>query len=173
MGACAVAHSNPTHEVRYDEKLLLVLTVAFTLLTGCASVPLVQPRMPDASNRAEVVIFRESAFNAGGVGVSFGADEQAFVTLGNSEYASIFIPPGTYKFFVRARSADPTTLSQTLKAGDRRCLRTVADPSNLAKVVIPIVMMASGYGFLLEELPCPSGDQLAKYSRVDVEYQKP
>ena len=131
------------------KKLLIVLTPTFLLLAGCASIPLVSPKMPDVSNRAEIVIFRKSAFNAGGVGLSFGADEQAITTLGNADYASIFFASGTYKFFVRARSAEPTVLNLTLKTGDRRCLKTVPDSGNLAKAAVPIFLMASGYRFLL------------------------
>ena len=155
------------------KKSVSILVLTLLLLPGCASMPLVPPKMPDASNRAEVIVFRESAFNAGGVSVTFGSDEQAFVKLSNAEYASIFLAPGAYVFFVRARNGDPAVLTQTLKTGDRRCLKSVANPINLARAAVPILMMVNGYSFLLEEAPCLSNEELAKYARVNVEYQKP
>lgn len=149
-------------------RLSLLLTV---VLGGCASAPVTRLKLPEPSNRAEIVAIRESSFNAGGVSASFGADGETYVGLSNSEYASIFIGPGTYNFFVRARTADPTILNLVVKVGERRCLKTGADSTNLAKVLVPVWLMSSGYRFVLEEVKCPTDVELAKYTRVSVGYQ--
>ena len=145
----------------------LVMTAA---LTGCASAPIVNPPLPDAANRAEVLVLRERAFNAGGVGLAFGVEARAHVTLGNGDYTSLFVAPGTHRFFVQARSAEPGVVSLTLKPGEKRCLRTSPDVGNLARTALPIAMMATGYLFGVEERPCPTPEELSKYSRVEVEY---
>ena len=134
-------------------------------------MPIGRLKQTDPENRAEIVIYRESSFNAGGVSLAVGIDGQAFATLGNSDYAAMFVRPGTYNFFVRARTAEPTTLKLEAKAGERRCLKTVADSTNVAKILIPIVLMASGYNFTLEEVKCQSESELAKLTRINVEYQ--
>ena len=155
------------------KKLPLFLIPALMQLGACTSMPLTPPKQPAASSRAEVIVFREHAFNSGGVSATFGANEQAFVYLGNAEYASIFFAPGTYRFFVRARSEDALTLEQTVKADEKHCLKTFANPLNLAKAFVPFGrLMISDPTFLLVEVECPSSGQLAKYSRVEVEYQK-
>jgi hypothetical protein len=156
------------------KKMFLCLTPILLLLSGCASMPLVSPKMPDASNRAEVIVFRESAFNAGGVSLTFGANGQALVYLSNAEFASIHLEPGTYRFFVRARSDDPATLDlTTLKANDRRCFKTYANPLNVAKNFVPFGrLLIKDPAFIVQEVECPPSEELAKYSRVTVEYQK-
>jgi hypothetical protein len=151
-------------------KVLPLVVVFAVLLAGCASAPHVKPPLPEASNRSEVVILRDRALNAGGVGLTFGVDEQAYLTLSNGDYASVYVTPGTHRFFVQARSADPAVLSVDLKAGERRCLRTVADVANLGRAVVPLALMTMGYSFLLDEVKCPSNEELAKRPRVDVEY---
>lgn len=140
-------------------------------LTACSSVPISRLKKTEPNNRAEVVIYRESSFNAGGVPLAVGADGQAFAVLSNSEYAAVFVSPGTHSFYVRARTAEPTTLTLEVKVSERRCMKTVADSSNLAKVIVPMALMVSGYRFILEEVRCPSDAELTKLSRVNVEYQ--
>ena len=138
---------------------------------GCSSLPVVPLSGPDVANRAEVLIYRVYAFNAGGVSLAVGTGAEAFANLNNSEYVSAFVSPGTRTFFVQARSADPTTLTLELKPGERACLKTEADPRNLGKVLLPPLLIASGYGFTLEQVPCPSDSELAKYKHVNVEYR--
>lgn len=151
-------------------KLAIWLIVVFTTsLTGCSSKPISRLQAPDPSSRAEIVVYRESSFNAGGVPVSFGADGETYATLSNDEYTSIYFRPASYNFFVRARTADPTILKLDLKSAERRCLKTIADPVNLGKVLVPILLMSSGYRFRLEEVKCPEKD-LAKYSFIKIEY---
>lgn len=148
--------------------LLLSITV---LIAGCSSLPLAPLAAPDVANRAEVVIYRVYAFNAGGVPLAVGTGGQAFASLGTSEYVAAFVPPGSHAFFVQAGSANPATVSVALKSGERACLKTEADPANLGKVLLPPLLMATGYAFTLEQTPCPSEVDLAKYKRVNVEYR--
>jgi len=152
-------------------RLHLPLSLVALLAAGCSSLPVVPLSAPDAANRAEVVIYRVYAFNAGGVSLSVGTGTQAFAKLDNTEYVVAFVPPGSRPFFVQARSAEPTTLALELKPGERVCLKTEADAGNLGKVLLPPLLIASGYRFTLEQVPCPSEGELAKYKRVNVEYR--
>ncbi len=141
------------------------------IAVGCSSLPVVPLSAPDVANRAEVVIYRVYAFNAGGVSLTVGTGGQAFANLNNTEYVAAFVPPGSRPFFVQARSADPTTFTVELKPGERACLKTEADPGNLGKVLLPPLLIATGYRFTLEQVPCPSEGEFAKYKRVNVEYR--
>lgn len=140
-------------------------------LSACSSTPIVLLQRPDVSSRAEVTVYRDYAFNAGGVSLAVGVGSSAFAILENSEYVFVELPPGMQEFFVRARSADPTLLKLSLDPGSHTCLRAVADPGNLGKVLLPPLLMASGYHFLLERTTCRSDELLAKYKQVPVRYR--
>lgn len=147
-----------------------LLVTALASLAGCASQPLTAIRKPSPTAQAEVVVFRESSFIAGGVSLTVGTGSSAFASISNSEYVSVNLPTGEQDIFVQARTADPTRVRLALQAASRVCLRTSASPSTLAKVLVPVTLMASGYHFYLDAVPCPSAEELAKYKRVLVTY---
>ena len=148
----------------------LLLAAALALLTGCASQPLVAIPRPAATAQAEVLIFRESAFIAGGVSLAVGTGASAFAFISNSEYVSALLPVGEHEVFVQARAAEPTKVRLTLLHGSRTCLRTSSSSSTVAKVAVPILLIATGYHFFLDEVPCPSAEELVKYKQVSVNY---
>lgn len=150
--------------------LPFLLILALTSLAGCASQPLTAVPKPPSDAQAEVVVFRESSFIAGAVSLAVGTGTSAFATIANSEYVSVSLPTGDQDIFVRARTADPTRIHLTLQPASRVCLRTSASPSTAAKVLVPVSLMASGYHFYLDEVPCPSAEEFAKYKRVFVTY---
>jgi hypothetical protein len=140
------------------------------LLGGCSSQPIVAIPKPSETAQAEVVIFRESSFIAGGVSLAVGIGSTAFASLSNSDYVSVNLPSGEQEIFVQARKADPTKLKLRLQSGSRLCLRTSASPSTFAKVAVPIALIATGYHFYLDEVPCPSVEELSKYKQVPITY---
>ena len=146
------------------------LVSAFASLAGCASQPIVALPKPSALAQAEVLVFRESSFIAGGVSLAVGTGTAAFASLSNSDYVIVNVPSGERDIFVQARTAEPTRLQLKLQHGSRVCLRTSASPSTIAKVALPIALIATGYHFYLDEVPCPSSEELAKYSKVTVAY---
>lgn len=152
---------------------LAPVALALALLAGCASVPVVPLPRPADSARSEVLIYRESSFIASGVGLTVGTGAQAFAVLANSEYVQVSLPAGTQDIYVQARTAKPTRVALNLSHGARACLRTSASPSTAAKVLVPITLIATGYHFYLDEVPCPSADMLAKYKVVPVSYASP
>jgi len=156
------------HEYRLATAGLLL-----TLLAACSSVPLKPLPAPVAGESGEVVIYREWAFAAGGVGLTVGVEDVGFVTLSNSEKVSAKLSPGTREVFVQARSADPTRLRVNVRKGEIVCLRTSASPSTYARAVIPVVLIVTGYHFYLDEVPCPSVSELAKYEEVSPSYETP
>lgn len=107
---------------------------------------------------------------AGGVSLAVGTGGSAFASLSNSDYVIADISPGEREIFVQARTAEPTKIQVKLKHGSRVCLRTSASPGTLAKVAVPITLILTGYHFYLDEVPCPSAEELAKYKLVPVSY---
>lgn len=152
-----------------------VLLILVVCITGCVHGPysVTRLKIPDESNRAEVVVFRgPAALNAGSVLAAFGTADEFYVMLRRREYASLFLPPQTYQFYVRDIGRAPSiAVTVNLKANDRRCLKVSASSANFAKALVPIILMATGYSFYLEEVNCPSHEELENYSRVDVEYE--
>ena len=148
------------------KSLILLLPV----FTGCASQPVTSLLRPSAANQGELLIYRESSFIAGAVSLTVGVGSDAFATIDNSEYVRVQLAPGQHEIFVRARMADPTRLRISLARDARVCIRTSASPNTLAKVVIPVTLIARGYHFYLDEVPCPDDTVLAKYKLVPVNY---
>lgn len=103
-------------------KSLLTPLVLALVLSACSSTPIVPLQQPDASSRADVTIYRDYAFNAGGVSLAVGVGSSAFAILENSEFVRVELPPGLQEFFVRARNADPTLLKLSLAPGSQTCL---------------------------------------------------
>jgi hypothetical protein len=150
--------------------ILFLFVLVLTLLAGCASLPLTTISKPSPTAQAEVVIFRESSFIAGAVSLAVGNGTSAFAYIANSEYVSVNLPTGEQDIFVQARTADPTRVRLILQPASRVCLRTSASPSTLAKVLVPVTLMATGYHFYLDEVTCPSAEELAKYKQVFITY---
>lgn len=151
--------------------LASIIVTAVVTLAGCASAPLMPLTRPNVDSQGEIVVFREYAFAAGGVGLTVGANNAAFASLGNTEKVRAFLPLGSHDLFVQARAAEPTTLKVNIQPGSLVCLRASANPSTYAKVVIPITLMVTGYHFYLDEVACPSTQELAKYKDVQVTYK--
>ena len=149
----------------------LVMLCAF--VAACASTPLKPLPVPVAGESGAAVIFRESAFAAGGVGLAVGVDDAGFAMLNNAQRVTARLTAGTQEFFVQARSAEPTRLKVTIKKGEVVCLRTSSSPDTYAKVAVPLVLIITGYHFYLDEVPCPSEAELAKYKEVAPVYEKP
>lgn len=147
------------------------LVISLLLLAGCASNPIFPLAKPSQSQQAEVIVFRESAFAAGGVTLTVGANGKAFANLSNSDKVRALLPAGDHEIFVQARSAEPTRVTISLTTGSLVCLRTSSSPSTYAKVIIPITLIATGYHFYLDQVPCPPDAELAKFTNVAVTYQ--
>lgn len=145
--------------------------VAILSLIGCASTPVSSLPRPTDDAQGEVLVFRESAFAAGGVGLTIGVDGVAYANISNAEKVRAMLTAGDHEIFVQARSAEPTKVRISLPKGSVVCLRTSSSPSTYAKVVVPLVLIATGYHFYLDQVPCPTASELAKYTNVPVTYQ--
>ncbi len=153
-------------------RLSLFLSIILCLgLVGCTPAHIVRLNAPPESERVEVLVYRESAFNHGGVGLVFGADKRDFVQLSNDEYARLYLPAGNHRFFVRSTQADtPYELSVSLVANQTACFKAHANPGNLGKALLPFAFYL-GNSFLLAPVSCLSEAEIAKYSLVKVEYE--
>ncbi len=148
-------------------RCLLLLAVA-----GCTPAKLTLLQAPDEANRAEILIYRESALNALAMPMVFGADGDDYVVLKDGQYTRILVRPGTYNFFVRSVQADrPRLLTVELQARGIKCLRAYANPANIAKALAePAYYLGST--FLVEAVSCPSPAELARnYSWVPIDYE--
>ena len=142
------------------------------MLDGCASAPILPLPRPAANTGGEVVVFRQHALAAGGVDLAVGADDKAFALLSNDEKTRALLPVGEHEIYVRARSAEPTKVRVMVKMGSTVCLRTSADPNTFIKALVPITLIATGYHFFLDEVPCPPQAELARYRDVLVTYEQ-
>lgn len=147
-----------------------IFLASSVIVGGCSTMPISRVAQSSPSSQAEVLVFRESSMIAGGIPLTVGADSAAFAALRNGEYVRVLLAAGDREVFVRARNAKPTKISIGLMQGSTTCFRASASPSTIAKVIVPGALLATGYHFFLEEMPCPGADELAKYRVVDVKY---
>ena len=99
--------------------------------------------------------------------MTVGADGKNLVLLRNAEYTYLQMEPGEHQLFVQANCCEPSISRIELKTKERRCFRGFPNPTNAAKAVLGIFF---GQLFLFEEGPCPTPEQLSKYSEVKVKY---
>jgi hypothetical protein len=142
------------------------------LAAGCTPVKPTKLETPPAAERADVLVYRESAFNAGGIGMVFGANKVDFLEMGNNTYVEIPLRAGEYELFVRSTQADqPYVLKTALAPADKKCFRAYANPSNIGKAVLLPFAYYMGHTFLLDEVACPAAEALANYTRKEAQYQ--
>lgn len=151
--------------------LLPVILLAALALGGCASVPVTSLARPSMDAGGEVLVYRESAFAAGRVGLTVGVSGSAFAILGNSEKVRVMLPAGEHEIFVQARSADPSKARVTVQKGGTVCLRTSSNSDAYLKALIPITLAVTGFHFYLDKVPCPPEEELAKYKDIAVTYR--
>lgn len=147
---------------------LCLLVISVLLISSCTPAKFVRLSNPIESERSEVFVYRESAFNSGGVNAIFGANGNDYVKLGNSTFAELALPAGSHEFFVRSDQADvPFTHTLHLTVGAKKCLRIFPNPGNLKKSleITPFSFFTSNT-FALEEVTCPSSDVLKKFKQV-------
>lgn len=167
--ACRNSYERRTCTERLSGRISLSIAVVW--LVGCAVVPATPLVRPSPDAQGEVVVFREWAFVAGGLELTVGAGQDAFASLANSEKVHALFPVGRHEIFVRMKGAEPTRVEIDVRKGERICLKTIASSSTYAKVIVPVALMASGYHFHLDAVPCPSQSELDKYKGVSVSYQ--
>lgn len=125
------------------------------------STPAVQPGQPTVS----VLVYREPAFNSGGVSVYFGEGEKYYLALSNSEYGELVLPTGPHRFLVTTRGSQDFFLDTELNETGLICFKAYANPSNYAKTLVPILMNLTSL-FLLERVQCPSKEYLSSYTKA-------
>jgi len=151
-------------------RVALLFAASLSLL-GCSAMPIAPLSRTPPDGAGEVIVFREPAFLAGGLTLAVGVDATAFANIGNGEQVVAALPVGDHEIFVRTWTAEPTKLRIKVQPGARLCLRTTANPSTAAKVVVPVVLMTTDYRFFLDPVPCPAAGELAKYKLVPVTYK--
>jgi hypothetical protein len=147
-------------------------TLLCLLLAGCASVETVPvPAAPEAG-RAGILVLREWSAFAAGVPFAVGLGNRTHVALGTREYAEILVPPGSNQVFARLHSREASAHVRSLGPGERHCFRARVDYSfpPLEPVSAPI-QLGSHARLSLNETACPSKEELARYTRVEVEYR--
>lgn len=148
--------------------------VGFILvLSGCAPAKLVPLSRLQETNQSTLLVYRESAFNSGGIDAVFGSGQQDWVALGTKSYAVLQIAPDSHEFFVRSTQADqPFLFKATVAQAETKCLRVFPNPGNFAKALLLPISYMAGNTFMLEEAVCPSAAILAEFGKKTVTYAK-
>lgn len=149
----------------------LGLTALLITATGCTPAKITSIPQPIQAEASTVHVYREAAFNAGGASLIFGYNNQDLVELGNDDYSEIKLKEGAYQFFVRSNHADePYIFPMQLKAGEEKCLKAYANPSNIGKALVPLAYHFTNT-FLLENVQCLSNEQFKAYKFIPVKYK--
>jgi hypothetical protein len=142
--------------------------VVLATVAGCTPMqvkPL--PQVQAGQEKASVLVYRETAFNAAGIEMIFGINDADLYPLHNANYATLTLPAGQHELFVRSNQADrPYRLTMTLAGGDAKCIRAYANPANVGKAFMPIAYYL-GNSFLMNEVPCPTEETLKTMEKVE------
>ena len=155
-------------------KLLIVLA-AVTVFIGCTPMQSKPLEATEINNRSEVIIYREKQIVGSAVSMIIGTNGNDYVKLGGGSYASIYLRPGNYEFFVRSSNADePFLVTLDLPVNDVTCLRAFNNNGTAAAAILggPIGFLASrgSSSFNMEETECWSKEELDDRRAVAVEY---
>ena len=151
---------------------IFLLIGALVLSVGCTSFQVKQLEIVNPDNRSEILVYRESALNAGGMGLIFGVNGDDYVKLRNDSYSFMYLKSGSYDLFVRSDQADQSyTLSVDLETGEKQCFRAYPNPSNIAKAIFLGLAYYMGNTFLLEKSECMTEDELKEYRSIAVQYK--
>ena len=155
-------------------KLLIVLA-AVTVFIGCTPMQSKPLEATEINNRSEVIIYRESAFLNSAVSMIIGANGNDYVKLGGGSYASIYLRPGNYEFFVRSSNADePFLVTLDLPVNDVTCLRAFNDTGSAATNMMTAglvgLLLPRSSTFNMEKTECWSKEELDGRKVVAVEY---
>lgn len=130
------------------------LIIGLAAITGCT--PLQVKPMPNVTQgpKATVVIYRESAYNLGGVPMIVGLDGNDYLELYNREFTKLTVPAGNHELFLRSNQADrPKKLAITLAENESRCFKGFADPQNYVKAFVGITYYLTS-AYVIVEMPC-------------------
>lgn len=155
---------------------MFALPIVLAFVVGCTPIQITPIEAPELTNRAEIVIHRESQFVASAVNMIFGANGNDYVKLSGGKYASIYLKPDSYEFFVRSDQADtPYVLNLELAANEVVCLRSFVSSSAAGVAILagPIgYLVARKYStFNVEKSECLSDDELDKLKIRTVNYK--
>ena len=140
-----------------------ISVLALAVLAGCTPAKLTQPQLTSDTPETEVIVYRDGAFNAGGVQMIFGEEETDYITLRNDEWKAMQLDSGETRLFVRSNQADkPFYLETDLAPEARMCFRAYPNPSNYGKALLLNLAYFLGNTFLLEEVECPEDSVLAE-----------
>jgi hypothetical protein len=142
------------------KKIMLIPLLA---LSGCASVATDAVLTHEGSPQGELLVYRESAFLAGGVGLYVGESDKYFFVLDNSEYAKVKIDAGEYVFQAKAHASPASELRVTVKPDQLTCLKGKPNSAVAAAMMIPIVGNTVS-SFVLEQVECPVNGVPAGYT---------
>ncbi len=147
-------------------KLLGVIFLALLLLSGCTTVSKNVKLVTENSNEAAVLlVYRESAFQAGAVSLYIGKNDEYFLELANDEFGLVKIDAGKYFIQAKASGSPSSEIEVDLVANQTTCLASIPNPEMLGATIIPLVanMVPT---FVLEKVTCPSEEALKNLSRV-------
>ena len=135
------------------------------LISGCASVSSDVKLTHEGVPQAELLVFRESASLAAGMGLYFGESDNYFFVLSNDEYARVKIDAGGHLFQAKAHASPAFELKLNLDPGKTTCIKGHANTAAAGAMLIPIIGNTVS-SFVLEEVDCPSEGVLKTYKLI-------
>lgn len=144
-------------------KKLLILSLI--VLSGCTTLSGDYVLVTEGSETSKLLIYRESAFQAGAVSLYVGEGDHYFLKLRNDQYSVLEINSGNHVLRAKADASPASTLGIYLAPGDTACIASKPNRKMLGAALIPIIanMVPS---FLLEEKECPTSKVLAEMEDV-------
>ncbi|RUO18512.1 hypothetical protein CWE08_11385 [Aliidiomarina iranensis] len=149
-------------------RFLAIVFLPLIVFTGCTSIS-TDAQLVTNTNKgtASILVYRESAFQAGGVSLFVGKDDEYFMELRNNQYAQVEIDAGKHLIQAKASGSPPSSIDIELEENKTVCLAGKPNPEMAGAMLIPFVanMVPT---FTLEKVSCPSAEKLEELTRISL-----
>ncbi|WP_372860785.1 hypothetical protein [Spongiibacter sp.] len=144
-------------------KKLIIL--GLIVLSGCTTLSNDYSFVTEGSETSELLVYRESAFQAGAASLYVGEGDQYFMKLRNDQYSVVEIDSGNHVLQAKADASPASILEVDLVPGKTTCIASKPNREMLGAAIIPIIanMVPT---FLLEKTECPTPEILAEMNNV-------
>lgn len=140
------------------KKILAVVFIPI-VLTACVSLSPNVQLSHDGAPQGELLVFREKAFLASGVGLYFGESDKYYFVLDNGGYSRVKIDAGEHVFQAKAHASPAFELRVNVQEGKLTCLKGKVNSIGWGVIMFPIIGNLVNT-FVLEQVECPTQESL-------------
>ncbi|MEJ8569413.1 hypothetical protein [Elongatibacter sediminis] len=136
-----------------------------SLLTACVSANPEKAPHGGGPGSGSVVFYRTHSLQATLADAYIGTGDDYFLQLDEDEYTRVEVKGGFHQFRARAQGSVSSDTRVKVNPGETVCVEARPNYEELEWLAVPFVN-AFIPSFVLEETPCPSAEEMSRWTRV-------